>query len=138
MTLTLPEAADLLKISADALLRKARAGTVPGARIGRRWVFIRDDLLALIREQHKARVCRSIEIHRAAIGTSDSRSAASRSAAHPARLTASPLKNLRRDFATISGGKSDSATSLATHGPKLSIVGTPRRITEGDSETGNA
>jgi len=27
MTLTLAEAADLLKISADALLRKARAGT---------------------------------------------------------------------------------------------------------------
>lgn len=56
ITLTLAEAADLLKLSGDALLRKARAGTVPGARIGRRWVFIRDDLLALIREQHKARV----------------------------------------------------------------------------------
>lgn len=59
ITLTLAEAADLLKLSGDALLRKARAGTVPGARIGRRWVFIRDDLLALIREQHKARVMTS-------------------------------------------------------------------------------
>lgn len=118
MTLTLAEAADLLKISADALLRKARAGTVPGARIGRRWVFIRDDLLALIREQHKARICRSIEIHRAAIGTSDSRSAGSRSAAHPARPTVSPLRNLRRDFATICGDKSGSERSPHTHGPK--------------------
>lgn len=53
MTLTLAEAADLLKISADALLRKARAGTVPGARIGRRWVFNQADLLAFIHSLYR-------------------------------------------------------------------------------------
>lgn len=31
LTLNLAEAADMLKVSPDALLRKARAGTVPGA-----------------------------------------------------------------------------------------------------------
>ena len=56
LTLNLAEAADMLKVSPDALLRKARAGIVPGAKVGRRWVFVRDDLLALIREQAKARV----------------------------------------------------------------------------------
>ncbi len=53
MTLTLAEAADLLKLSGDALLRKARAGTVPGARIGRRWVFSEADLLAFIRSLYR-------------------------------------------------------------------------------------
>ena len=36
---------------AQRLMRKARAGIVPGAKMGRRWVFIQDDLLAYFRER---------------------------------------------------------------------------------------
>lgn len=36
----------MLQLSPGTLMRRARAGVVPGARIGRRWVFVRADLLA--------------------------------------------------------------------------------------------
>jgi|ERR1039457_5006022 hypothetical protein len=50
-TLGVAAAASLLRISTDALMRKARAGIVPGAKIGREWVFVQADLIELIREQ---------------------------------------------------------------------------------------
>lgn len=54
-TIGLEEAARLLLVSPDCLMRRARAGKVPGAKIGRRWVFVTVDLLELIRQ--KAREC---------------------------------------------------------------------------------
>lgn len=51
----LEAAAALLLCSTSALQRKARAGLVPGAKIGRRWVFVRQDLVELIREQARGR-----------------------------------------------------------------------------------
>ena len=56
MTLGVGDAAALLRLSPDALMRKARAGKVPGAKLGRQWVFVRDDLVQLICEQVKARM----------------------------------------------------------------------------------
>lgn len=50
-TLGLEEAAALLRMSPDTLMRRARAGLIPGDKPGRRWVFIQDDLLAWIRER---------------------------------------------------------------------------------------
>lgn len=58
-TLDLSEAAALLKMSADALMRKARAGIVPGAKLGRRWVFEKDSLLALILHKAEERALRA-------------------------------------------------------------------------------
>lgn len=58
LTIGVQEACQLLRISPDALMRKARRGIVPGAKVGREWVFIEADLLALIREQAKARASR--------------------------------------------------------------------------------
>ena len=54
-TLTLQEAADFLKIHPVTLLDKANAGEVPGAKIGKRWVFVRIDLIDCIRSQYKRR-----------------------------------------------------------------------------------
>ena len=39
-TLTLAEAADFLKLCSDEIRRCARLGLLPGAKVGRRWVFI--------------------------------------------------------------------------------------------------
>ena len=50
-TLNLKEAAALLKIHPVTLQDKARAGEIPGAKIGRAWVFIEIDLLEHIRSK---------------------------------------------------------------------------------------
>ena len=52
-TLNLEEAAGFLKIHPVTLSEKACRGEVPGARIGKRWVFIKVDLLDHIRSQYK-------------------------------------------------------------------------------------
>ena len=51
LTLNLRSAAALLKIHPVTLQGLARAGVVPGAKIGRAWVFIEVDLLEFIRSK---------------------------------------------------------------------------------------
>ena len=46
--LTTDEAAQLLKVSKKTLLRHARDGDVPGAKVGRVWRFRRSELLDLL------------------------------------------------------------------------------------------
>ena len=53
-TLTLKEAAKLLKCSQEALRLKAKAGQIPGAKPTKAWVFIEEDLIAFIRSQYTA------------------------------------------------------------------------------------
>ncbi len=55
-TLTLQEAARLLKIHPVTLAGKARAGEIPGTKIGRCWVFIDIDLAEYIRSKYSRRV----------------------------------------------------------------------------------
>lgn len=43
--LTAGEAASLLRVSEKTLLRLARAGTLPGRKVGREWRFLRQELL---------------------------------------------------------------------------------------------
>ena len=69
-TLGLDEAAAFLRIHPVTLCKKAAAGKIPGARVGRRWVLIEDDLAAYLRAQYAPRalqgditeksLCRSI------------------------------------------------------------------------------
>ena len=47
-TLDVAGAADYLKMGEDTVRRKARTGEIPGAKIGRRWVFLKGDLAAAI------------------------------------------------------------------------------------------
>ena len=54
-TLTLQQAAVLLKMHPVTLQGKAKAGTVPGSKPGRRWVFIEVDLIEYIRAQYQWR-----------------------------------------------------------------------------------
>jgi len=55
-TLTLQEAAKLLKLHPVTLQEKSRAGKIPGAKIGKRWVFVEVDLIEHIRAQYQRRV----------------------------------------------------------------------------------
>ena len=52
-TLNLTEAADLLKVHENRVMALAGAGEIPGAKIGRAWVFIDEDLIAYVRRQIK-------------------------------------------------------------------------------------
>ena len=54
-TLTLQQAAALLKIHPVTLQDKARAGEIPGAKVGRAWVFVEIDLLEYIRSKYARR-----------------------------------------------------------------------------------
>ncbi|MFN7816456.1 MAG: helix-turn-helix domain-containing protein [Burkholderiales bacterium] len=67
-TLTLQQAADFLKIHPVTLLTKAKNGEIPGAKIGKRWVFLEIDLMEHIRSQYPRRALqgeheRSITCH---------------------------------------------------------------------------
>lgn len=45
------EAADMLKIHRKSVLELAERGELPGAKIGRAWVFVVDDLVEWLRNQ---------------------------------------------------------------------------------------
>ncbi len=46
--LTPDEAAELLKVSKKTVLRRARLGELPAAKVGRAWRFRRSELLAYL------------------------------------------------------------------------------------------
>jgi hypothetical protein len=48
-TLDLKEAAAFLKMHPEEVRRRARLGQLPGAKVGKRWVFLEDDLVAYVR-----------------------------------------------------------------------------------------
>ena len=51
-TLDLKGAAALLHIHPETLRQRARTGEIPGAKLGRSWVFIEEDLLEYIRDRY--------------------------------------------------------------------------------------
>jgi excisionase family DNA binding protein len=51
-TLTLIQAATLLKLHPQTLLQLARSGDIPAAKPGKCWVFIQQDLIEWIRLQY--------------------------------------------------------------------------------------
>ena len=48
-TLDVAGAADFLKMSKDTVMRKVRDGAIPGAKMGKHWVFVKADLIETIR-----------------------------------------------------------------------------------------
>lgn len=63
-TLDLYEAADFLKMHWQTLREKALAGLIPGAKLGKRWVFLKEDLVSSIRSQYSTRRPRSQVQHK--------------------------------------------------------------------------
>ena len=52
-TFDLGQAADFLKVSPCTAQEMAASGVLPGAKVGRAWVFLEDDLREWLREQIK-------------------------------------------------------------------------------------
>lgn len=50
-TLDLDGVAALFHAEPETVARYARTGELPGTRIGKRWIFLRKDVLAFLREQ---------------------------------------------------------------------------------------
>lgn len=51
-SLDLIEAAEFLKMNAEVLRRKAKAGDVPGKKPGKHWVFIKEHLADFVSDRH--------------------------------------------------------------------------------------
>ena len=51
-TVGLVEAAGLVRLHKNTLQERVKAGLIPGAKIGRSWVFLESDLIAYIRSQY--------------------------------------------------------------------------------------
>src|SRR6266513_406226 len=51
-TLDRVEAASFLKMNKEELRKKAKTGRIPGAKAGKRWVFIDDDLVSYLRSRY--------------------------------------------------------------------------------------
>jgi excisionase family DNA binding protein len=58
-TLGIDGAAELLGIHTETLRSRAAAGIIPGAKIGRAWVFVTEDLINYVRNRGKGAVCQS-------------------------------------------------------------------------------
>jgi excisionase family DNA binding protein len=54
-TLTLQEAADLLKLHPVTVAERAADGRIPAAKLGRRWVFVEEDLIGYVRAHYTRR-----------------------------------------------------------------------------------
>ncbi len=50
-TLDVTEAAALLHAESETVMQFARRGELPGARIGKSWVFLRTDVLSFLRQR---------------------------------------------------------------------------------------
>ncbi|MBA3504470.1 MAG: helix-turn-helix domain-containing protein [Betaproteobacteria bacterium] len=48
-TLDLQQAATFLRLHHEELRQRAKTGKIPGAKVGRRWVFVEDDLVSYLR-----------------------------------------------------------------------------------------
>jgi excisionase family DNA binding protein len=49
------DVAELLHLPISTVLEYARRGLLPGHKLGRRWIFLRDEIAAAVREQPGAR-----------------------------------------------------------------------------------
>lgn len=50
-TLGVVDAAGLLRAETSTVMQLARSGALPGTRIGKSWVFLREDVIAFLRQQ---------------------------------------------------------------------------------------
>ena len=61
-TMNLPSVASYLGVRAETVAQLARKGELPGAQIGKGWIFLREDVLQFLRD----RIARETEGRRAA------------------------------------------------------------------------
>ncbi|HPH07024.1 MAG TPA: helix-turn-helix domain-containing protein [Methylotenera sp.] len=61
-TLTLKEAACLLKMEQSTLSKKVRAGIIPGVKPAKNWVFVEDDLIGYLRASYQGNFNKTTKI----------------------------------------------------------------------------
>jgi excisionase family DNA binding protein len=57
-TLNIQECAELLKIHPDTVQVRAATGELPGAKVGRAWVFLEEDVIAYLRAKIDGQVAK--------------------------------------------------------------------------------
>jgi hypothetical protein len=112
-TLDLPAAAAFLNLHPSTLQARAKAGTIPGAKPGRAWVFLRSDLIAYL----KGLQCRSTASD--APGTLTSRQAEAALDALLGPRTASKRRSTTTSSQPRPGARIASVTPLRAAGPTL-------------------
>ncbi|HDR9174242.1 TPA: helix-turn-helix domain-containing protein [Burkholderia vietnamiensis] len=60
-TFDLQECADFLKVDRTTAMKLAQKGDIVGARIGRAWVFLEDDVVAFLRAQAQKQTLERLE-----------------------------------------------------------------------------
>ncbi|MCO1349982.1 helix-turn-helix domain-containing protein (plasmid) [Burkholderia vietnamiensis] len=60
-TFDLQECADFLKVDRTTAMKLAQQGDIVGARIGRAWVFLEDDVVAFLRERAQQQTLERLE-----------------------------------------------------------------------------
>ena len=114
-TLDLSQAADLLKVSPVTLRKRAAAGTVPGYKPGKAWVFLEDEIMGYLRSK---RPCPSIDIRSLRTGGVASSSTDGNSDSQLAQRLAAKRRNLKRSRETEPTRKSASVIALPIRGRK--------------------
>jgi excisionase family DNA binding protein len=107
--LTVEDAAKLLKVKPKTVRALAAGGVIPAVKVGKPWRFdetlLREWLAARSRENVKQ--CLSTNVPTPNIGKYGSKSLAARLDAHLAQQTEPPPRSTKRNFAVLSGGKSN-------------------------------
>ncbi|PTT35481.1 hypothetical protein DBR23_23460 [Acidovorax sp. HMWF018] len=89
-SLSLVEAAALLRVHKNTLAARARARIIPGAKIGKEWAFLEADLVAYMRAQYQEPLCPSTSKLEPTFGRSTS----------PSRVTHGYVDQLERLIAS--------------------------------------
>ena len=93
-TLDVTGAAKYLRMAKDTVVRKARLGKISGAKIGKNWIFLKEDLAEDIRRGYS---CRYTDKKAQEITIFDSRSEAKRLEDRLAQPTGKKPKSLSRN-----------------------------------------
>jgi excisionase family DNA binding protein len=117
MFLTADQAAELLHCHPETIRRMAARRELPCAKIGKRWIFDREQLIAHVRE-----LSCSTSVKAAPITGADSVSAIVKFAALQGQTAGPTPKTSRRSFALVSGARS-SSESVTTPGNRPSSDG---------------
>lgn len=105
-TCGLHEACEILHVSPATLRRRVKAGIVPGAKPGKRLVFVRADLLQFVRANYKKQPC-FIGIQSPHTSGHGSSSTDEKSAEALRQRIARKRKHTKPALEILSGGRSD-------------------------------
>lgn len=94
-TFGLVEAAEFVRMHPHTLEALARSGDAPGAKMGKCWVFIDEDLAGWIRSRYSdgEKQCRSANVKEVVSGSASGRSAVKRFENLLAQRTKKPRRN---------------------------------------------